>query len=95
MPIRIEPGTLAHRVFGTDAIQERFTCSYELNPDYESRLTDAGLVISGRGEGGEARVIELPTHRYFLASLFLPQLASRPDHPHRFITAFLEAALAD
>ena len=54
--------SLAHRVFGASEILEQFTCSYELNPAFESRLVDAGLVISGRGEAGEARVVEL---KYF------------------------------
>lgn len=92
MPIRISSGTRAHAVFGAGEIRERFTCSYELNPAFESRLTGAGLVVSGRGENGEARIIELPHHPYYLASLFLPQLASEPGRPHPFVTAFLNAA---
>jgi CTP synthase (UTP-ammonia lyase) len=92
MPIRIVPGTRAHAIFGADTIRERFTCSYELNPAYESRLTAAGLVVSGRGENGEARIIELPEHPYFIATLFLPQYGSAPGAPHPFVTAFLNAA---
>lgn len=92
MPIRIEPGTRAHAIFGSDQIRERFTCSYELNRAFESRLTGAGLVVSGRGENGEARVIELPGHPYYIATLFLPQLSSTPERPHPFVTAFLRAA---
>jgi CTP synthase (UTP-ammonia lyase) len=92
MAIRIEPGTRARAVFGADMVHERFTCNYELNAAFEGRLVEAGLKVSGRGEGGEARVIELADHPYYLATLFLPQYGSAPGRPHRFVTGFLEAA---
>lgn len=94
MPIRIEADTRARAVFGADLIRESFTCSYELNPAYEARLTAAGLRVSGRGERGEARIIELPDHPYYLATLFLPQYGSASGRPHPFVTAFLKAARA-
>lgn len=92
MRIRIEAGTRARAVFGADVIHERFTCNYELNPAFEGRLAAAGLRISGRGDGGEARVVELANHPYFLATLFLPQYGSEPGRPHAFVVAFLKAA---
>lgn len=94
MPIRIEPGTRARSVFGADVVRERFTCSYELNPAFENRLVDSGLRVSGRGAAGEARIVELPDHPWYLATLFLPQYASQPGSPHPFVVAFLKAAAA-
>ena len=41
---------------------------------------------------GEARMVELPDRRFFIATLFLPQHNSAPDHPHPLIVAFLRAA---
>jgi CTP synthase (UTP-ammonia lyase) len=40
------------------------------------------------------RVVELTDHRFFVATLFVPQLSSRPDAPHPLITALLKAARA-
>jgi CTP synthase (UTP-ammonia lyase) len=40
------------------------------------------------------RVVELTRHRFFVATLFVPQLSSRPEASHPLITAFLRAARA-
>jgi CTP synthase (UTP-ammonia lyase) len=40
------------------------------------------------------RIVELSTHRFYVAALFLPQISSRPESPHPLIVAFLRAALA-
>jgi CTP synthase (UTP-ammonia lyase) len=93
MRVAITPGSLAAHVWGTAEVRERFTCSYELNPEFEPMLTRHGLTISGRADGGEARIIELPRHRFFIATLFQPQLRSTPHAPHPLITSFVKAAL--
>ncbi|MCK7513630.1 MAG: hypothetical protein MZV70_62820 [Desulfobacterales bacterium] len=38
--------------------------------------------MHGVDREGEARVVELTSHRFFLATLFLPQLASSLEAPH-------------
>jgi CTP synthase (UTP-ammonia lyase) len=90
--IAVQPGTLAYRVLQRAEIREDFFCNYELNPDFQDDVQRAGLQISGRGERGEARLVELPDHRFYLASLFLPQHTSQPEAPHPLVTAFLAAA---
>ena len=61
---------------------------------FRGPLEAAGLRVSGQGEAGEVRVVELPTHRFFLATLFLPQLSSASDRPHPVIVAYLRAVCA-
>jgi len=51
------------------------------------------LAKRARGILGETRAVELPGHRFFIATLFQPQLSSRPETPHRFFLAFLRAAM--
>ena len=91
--IQIAPGTRAYQAYGSEAL-EQFRCNYGLNPEYRGRLVDAGLSISGVDSGGEARIVELSDHRFFVATLFLPQLASTRETPHPLIVAYLQAALA-
>jgi len=90
--VEIQPDTTAFRIYRRARVEEEYFCNYEVNPAYESRLVEAGLVISARGPQGEVRMIELPTHRFFLASLFQPQLSSAPGRPHPIVVRFFEAA---
>lgn len=50
-----------------------------------------GTALRHAADDGGARIIELPTHRFYLATGFLPQYGSAPGNPHPLITAFLEA----
>lgn len=94
MKILLAPDSLAFRVWGLEQIEEEFNCGYELNPVFETVLQSRGLRVAGTGERNEARIVELSSHRFFIATLFQPQLASAPGAPHPLIVAYLEAALA-
>jgi len=91
-PIRVIPGTLAHQIYGADEIVEEFRCKYGLNPEYRDKISKSGLTISGTDSAGEVRMIELSNHRFFIATLFLPQLSPSLDRPHCLIAAFVRAA---
>lgn len=90
-PIRIRPGTKAHSLYGTSEAVEPFYCNYGLNPEFEASFIERGLVFSARGDDAEARILELPDHRFFVATLFVPFARSSADEPHPLVTAFLEA----
>jgi CTP synthase (UTP-ammonia lyase) len=92
--IKIVLGTLAHRAYGKDETVEEFRCNYGLNPKYRVKIGAGGLQVSGVDPNGEVRIIELPDHRFFMATLFLPQLSSSFDTPHCLVVAYLKAAIA-
>lgn len=92
--IIISPGTRIHRIYGKTESDEAFQCSYGLNETYRSAVVDKGLHVVGVDRQGATRIVELPDHRFFVATLFLPQLSSTPETPHPLFTAFLEAATA-
>ena len=52
------------------------------------------LKITGVDVEGEARIVELSDHTFYVATLFLPQVSSKPDRPHPLIVAYLRAAIA-
>ena len=56
------------------------------------RAFPTALALSGVDHDGEPRVIELPTHKFFIATLFVPQMHSTPGQPHPLVTAWLQAA---
>jgi CTP synthase (UTP-ammonia lyase) len=50
--------------------------------------------VSGLGEDGEIRIVELPDHPFFLATLFLPQARSTSATPHPLLRGYAAAVTA-
>jgi CTP synthase (UTP-ammonia lyase) len=90
--IRLRPGSYLQSFYGKEVVEERFFCNFEMNPDFEWAAIEAGFPVAARGAGGEIRAIESPTHRFFIATLFQPQLSSTAEQPHPLVLAFLQAA---
>ena len=90
--IRLRPGSYLQSFYGKDVVAEAFYCNYELNPEFEWCAMEAGFPVVARGEGGEARAIESPTHKFFIATLYQPQLTTKPGAPHPLVMAFVQAA---
>lgn len=90
--IRIRPGSYLHSFYKKDVVVEEFFCNFEVNPEFEWVMIEAGFPVVARGEQGEVRAIESPRHRFFIATLFQPQLSSKPGKPHPILVEFLRAA---
>jgi CTP synthase (UTP-ammonia lyase) len=90
--ITIRKGSLAHKIYETESVNERFNCSCSLNEDYRSKFEESDLQCVGSNQDGDVRIIELPDLRFFLAMLFQPQLNSIESFPHPVIVSFLRAA---
>lgn len=88
--IRLRPGSYLASYYGKELIEEEFFCNYEMNPEFEWMAMEAGFPVVARGSKGECRAIESPTHHFFIATLFQPQLSSREDSPHPLIVAYLQ-----
>ncbi len=90
----IQPGTLAHKIYGSKVIHERHRHRYEFNINYKEQLEKAGVVFSGMSPGGHlAEIIELKDHPWFIAVQFHPELKSRPLAPHPLFASFIDAAV--
>jgi CTP synthase (UTP-ammonia lyase) len=92
--VMIVPGSRAAEIMGAGPSAERFFCRYGLSPSYLDRLEAGGLVVSGRDQQNAVRVAELPTHPFFLGSLFQPELSSDATWVHPLIAAFSIAVRA-
>ena len=89
----IKENTLAHKVYGKTMISERHRHRYEYNNDYKQRLEAAGLIASGTSPNGSlVEIVELPTHPYFIAGQFHPELKSRPNNPAPLFVGLVKAA---
>ncbi len=93
-PVTIDPGTKAAELYNVPQVVEDYYCNYGVNPEYVGRLAAGGLRISGLGSAGEIRIVELPRHPFFLATLFLPQARSTATRPHPLIRGYAAAVAA-
>jgi CTP synthase (UTP-ammonia lyase) len=81
-------------LYGVETAIEDYRCNYGVNSEYHAALEQAGLTLSGFGEDGELRIVEISTHPFFLATLFLPQMRSSFGTPHPLLTGFATAVEA-
>jgi CTP synthase len=92
-PCRLDAGSFAQRAYGSLEISERHRHRYEFNSDFEQKLVDAGLRITGRTpDGTYVEIVEVPDHPWFLGCQFHPEFKSKPLDPHPLFTAFTGAA---
>lgn len=93
-PCVVTKGSLAHRVYRSEAISERHRHRYEFNNSYRPQLQEQGLVFCGISPNQRlVEMIELREHRWFWASQFHPEYKSRPTDPHPMFTSYIKAAL--
>jgi len=92
--VAIRPGTRAGDLYGIPSADENFYCNYGINPQWVRRLEAGGLSVSGVGDEGEVRIMELPGHPFYVVTLFLPQARSTPAEPHPLVVGFADAARA-
>jgi CTP synthase (UTP-ammonia lyase) len=90
--IHFAPGSRVAAIYGMSAAVEGYHCSYGLNPAYAARFSTGALRIAGADEAGEARVVELAGHPFFIATLFQPERSAATGNAHPLITAFVAAA---
>jgi CTP synthase (UTP-ammonia lyase) len=87
------PGTLLSSLCGTEDLRPEYFCNFETNAAFVPRWRAAGLRVAAHGGEGEMRAFELPEKRFFLATLFQPQLSSSYERPHPIIVGYLRACM--
>lgn len=90
--ITLRSGSLVSQIYGKETIVERYNCSYSLNDGYRIEFEESDLQLVGSNNDGDVRIIELPQCRYFIASLFQPQLKQDKSLPHPLVTSFLKSS---
>jgi CTP synthase (UTP-ammonia lyase) len=92
--VHIFAETSTLKAYGQTQVIEMFNCNYGLNEEYRPAIDAGELKVSGVDSNGDARIVEHSRHRFFIATLFLPQLSSRAETPHPLIMAYVESATA-
>jgi CTP synthase len=93
-PCRLEPGSLARKIYAKDRVDERHRHRYEVNPEYIKTLSEKGLLFSGESPNGKLmEIAELPGHPFFIGTQFHPELTSRPLAPNPLFYYFVKSSL--
>ena len=93
--VQAVPGTRAAAICGLQPMDGYHFCGYGVASSSIARLESAGLVISGHADDAGVEIVELPTHPFYMASAFQPQVGTEGDPEtgvlHPLILAFAEA----
>lgn len=94
---RIDLGerTLVQKLYGEKKIFERHRHRYEVNTKYHDVLEKKGLVFSGFASHDKRLVefIELPKHKFFIATQAHPEFKSRLVRPHPLFLGLIRASV--
>lgn len=92
-PCVLRQDSKAYNLYGRMEIAERHRHRYEVNNDFVPDFEKAGVIFAGKSPDGRiCEMIEIPSHRYFVACQFHPEFKSRPNHPHPLFKGFVAAA---
>ncbi|MBI4163525.1 MAG: CTP synthase [Candidatus Aenigmarchaeota archaeon] len=90
----VKEKSVAHKLYGSAKIRERFRHRYNVNTKYIDQLEKAGLVFSGQaGEKKIMQILELPNHKFFVGTQYHPEFTSKPLEPNPLFRGFVEACV--
>ena len=93
-PCKINPDTLASKIYSEEVIYERHRHRYEVNNKYRDKLIENGLIIGGVSpDNNLVEMIEIKDHPYFVASQFHPEFKSRPWEPAPLFNDFIASSI--
>ena len=93
-PCKINPDTIASKIYSEEVIYERHRHRYEVNNKYRDKLIENGLVIGGVSpDNNLVEMIEIKDHPYFVASQFHPEFKSRPWEPAPLFNDFIASSI--
>ncbi len=92
-PCVIKNDTRSASAYGSLEISERHRHRYEFNSNFAEELQNAGLSIVGTSPDGKlVEIVEIKTHKWFVACQFHPEFKSTPLTAHPLFRDFIKAA---
>jgi CTP synthase (UTP-ammonia lyase) len=89
----LSPDSRVAAIYGTSEITEEYgTCNYGPNASFWPALEKGGMRVSGVDSDGDARIIELGQHPFFVGTLFQPERSAFKQVVHPLIKALLQEA---
>ena len=92
----ITPGSIVHKLYNSSEVFERHRQRYEINPYYHGILQSSGMIFSGRSPDRKLiEFIELPNHKFFVATQAHPEFKSSLLKPAPLFEGFVRACLGE
>jgi len=90
----LKENSKVYDLYKNKEVFERHRHHYEVNPEYHKILEDNGLSLSGLSEDGIfVEFIEIPNHKFFVATQSHPELKSSLEKPAPLFFGFVKACL--
>ena len=83
MRLDFAPDSRVARIYGSLTAVERYYCNFAVDVRRVKILKSGPLRVVGSDAEGDIRVVELPQHPFFIATLFVPQAKPGPAAPAR------------
>lgn len=82
-------------IYKKEHIKERHRHRFEINNNYVDDFKEHNIIFSGTSlDGSVIEIMEIPTHRWFVATQFHPEFQSKIFKPHPLFTSFIGAAIS-
>jgi CTP synthase len=83
-------GSFVQSIYKKKIISERHRHRYEVNYQFNEEFKSKGLIFSGMSpDNSLPEILEIPSHPWFLAVQFHPELKSKPFDPHPLFASFI------
>ncbi len=90
----LKKGTIVSKLYCAEEVFERHRHRYEVNPEYIEELEENGIVFSGSSPDRRLmEFMELPAHKFFVATQAHPEFKSAPLNPHPLFVGLVKACL--
>jgi CTP synthase len=90
--IELVKNTRAHKIYGKDKIRQRHRHRFEFNQEYQELLEKNKIVLSGFSDNGRrTEILEIPNHRFYMATQYHPEFLSKPGKPEPIYYSFIKA----
>ena len=84
----------SYKMYKKSEIIERHRHRYEVNPNYKDKMIEQGLDVVGTSIDGKlVEMIELPSHKWFLACQFHPEFTSNPRDGHPIFNSYIKSTI--
>jgi CTP synthase len=92
--IRIEPKSIASKIYRKNMVQKRHRHRYEFNQKYKDLIESNGMKFTGSSDAGKRiEILEIPRNKFFLGVQYHGEFHSRPGFPEPAFENFIKAAL--